>query len=102
MLPIVELTAEEHSHLDTRVKTGKAAAYKRLHAQMLLKADAGEKGEDWTDAKISEALDITTHTVERVRQRLVEQGLDAALNRATPSRTRSRNTMANRTPIGWL
>jgi transposase len=87
---IVRLTKTERSDLENIIHTGKIAAHKRLHAQILLKSDVGEYGESWTDKKISEAFGMTTRTVERVRQRLVEQGLEAALNRAKHSRTRSR------------
>lgn len=78
---IVRLTAEERTERLQLVNTGKAAAYKRRHAQILLKADHRCQGEGWSDAKISEAFDVGIRTVERTRQRLVEQGLDAALNR---------------------
>ena len=42
------------------------------------------------DSKISEAFGVSTRTVERVRVRLVQQGLESALNRAEPSRVKSR------------
>ncbi len=87
---IVRLTKTERSDLGNIIHTGKIAAHKRLHAQILLKSDVGEYGENWTDKKISEAFGMTIRTVERVRQRLVEQGLEVALNRAKHSRTRSR------------
>jgi hypothetical protein len=44
----------------------------------LLKADAGGPG--WTDARIAEALDCRTKTVENIRQRFVLEGFDAAVN----------------------
>lgn len=77
---VVTLTAEERSELHDLVTKGRAAASKRSHAQILLKADAGPLGEGWTDVRIAEALDVGTATVARVRKRLVEEGLDAALN----------------------
>ena len=83
---IVRLSAEERTGLEAMVKTGKAAAYKRLHAQILLKSDEGESGRGWNDHQIHTALEVSTRPVERVRQRLVEQGLEAALNRAEPTR----------------
>ena len=86
---IVRLSAEEREQLLELVKTGKAAAYRRLHAQILLKADVGPAGPGWTDARISEALEITTRTVERVRQRLVERGLEGALRRAEQRRRKA-------------
>ena len=79
---IVYLTATERGELEQLVNTGKVAAYKRRHAQILLKSDVSEKGEGWNDAKISEAFDVSIRMVERTRQRLAERGLEAALNRA--------------------
>ena len=61
------------------VSTGKVAAYKRRHAQVLLKADQGEHGPSWTDAAIAAAFDVSVTSVERLRQRCVEEGLDDCL-----------------------
>jgi transposase len=47
----------------------------------LLKADEG-----WTDRAISEALDVGTATVERLRKRFVEWGGIAAIERRKPRR----------------
>lgn len=80
-LYVVMLSADERSSLQKLIATGKAAAQKRLHAQILLKADTGPDGDGWTDQQIMEALDVGRSTVERVRQRLVEEGLEAALTR---------------------
>ena len=77
---MVRLSEAERAELEALVKTGRAAARKRLHAQILLKADEGEHGPAWTDAAILKALDVSSRTVERVRQCLVEDGLDTALN----------------------
>jgi len=80
-LYVVTLTADERSRLQALITKGKAAAQKRLHAQILLKADAGPHGAGWKDEQIIEAFDVARRTVERVRQRLVEEGLEAALTR---------------------
>ena len=47
-------------------------------------------GEKWLDSQISEAFDISTRTVERVRESLVQEGIESALNRAKPIRVKSR------------
>ena len=60
---------------------GKAAAQKLAHARILLKADAADGGPAWPDHRIADALEVSTATIERVRRRFVEQGLDAALDR---------------------
>ena len=87
---IVRLTRDERRELTDLVSKGKAAAYKRQHAQILLKADISKLGPSWTDDKISKAFDVSIRTVERVRKRLVEEGLEAALNRAKQKRVRNR------------
>ena len=83
---IVRLSEAERGALTRLVKTGKVAAHKRLHAQILLHADVGSAHAGWNDERISQACTVSRRTVERVRQRLVEQGLEAALNRAPASR----------------
>lgn len=87
---IVRLTEEERADLESLIHKGKVAAHKRLHAEILLKADSSEWGEKWPDSQISEAFGICTRTVERVRERLIQEGLEAALNRAKPIRVKSR------------
>ena len=76
---IVRLSDEERSQLTKLTSQGKAAAYKIRPAQILLKADAD--GPAWTDTKIAESFSVRVNTVLGVRQRWVEQGLEAALNR---------------------
>ncbi len=78
---IVELTTEERKPLVNLIRKGKVAGYKIRHAQMLLKADAGERGPAWNDASIAEAFGAGRATVERLRRRFVERGLAAALER---------------------
>jgi transposase len=78
---IVTLTAKERHDLHDLIAAGKAAAQKLAHARILLKADAAEGGPAWPDYRIAEALEVSTATIERVRQRFVEQGLEAALVR---------------------
>src|SRR5512135_376223 len=78
---IVKLAEEERSELEQLISQGKAAARKQTHARILLKADSSEKGPQWSDRAISEALEVGIATVERVRERFVEEGLQAALTR---------------------
>ena len=88
---IVRLTDEERSQLDTLVRKGKASALTITRARILLKADQGNNGEGWTDAQVAEALNVAPKTVFNVRQRWVEEGLEAALSRKKqdrPSRSR--------------
>jgi len=87
----VTLTAEERQQLQQQIAAGKAAAKKLTHARILLKVDAAPGGPAWDDQRIAEAVDVSTDTIARVRQRFVEQGLEAALTRKKqeqPSRER--------------
>ena len=82
---IVRLTDRERNECEQVIRKLKGTAQKVRRAHMLLKADAD--GPDWTDAKIAEAFNCRTRTVEKLRQRLVEDGLETALNgkkRETP------------------
>ena len=76
---IVELTSEERSQLREIINAERMAAHKRRHAQMLLKLDQGSHGPGWSDVQVAAAFDCTSRTAERLRRRLVEGGLDAAL-----------------------
>lgn len=87
---IVRLSSDERVELEELVKKGKGAAYKRLRAQILLKADISEGAPGWTDTRIKEAFNVTVQMVEKTRKRLVEQGLEAAINRAKSNRVKSR------------
>jgi transposase len=78
---VVRLTKEERATLESLVGDRRAAADKRLRARMLLKADVGIGGPGWTDEKIAEAFEVGQSTVHRLRQRLVEEGIEAALVR---------------------
>jgi hypothetical protein len=78
---IVKLSGEERERLDGLIQKGKAPARQLLKARILLKADASEAGEAWSDSQIAEALDTSIDTVARSRQQLVEGGVDAALTR---------------------
>lgn len=81
---IVRLNEQERTELEELTSKGKAAAYKIKHANVLLKADAD--GPNWTDEQISEAFSLSTKAVGQIRQRLVERGLKAAINRKTQER----------------
>ena len=76
----VTLTAAERDELERLLARGKADVRKLKHAQVLLKADQGERGPAWPDERIVAALDVGIATVQRLRQRFVEEGLQAALS----------------------
>jgi hypothetical protein len=75
----VTLAADERAMLERLVAVGKGAARRLTHARILLLADTAS-GQERCDADIVDALSTSVRTVERVRQRLVTEGLPAALN----------------------
>jgi len=75
----VTLTRQEHDELEQLIRKGKSAAQKLAHARILLLADESDDAPAFTDQQIAEALKLSTRTIERVRQRFVEQGFEAAL-----------------------
>jgi hypothetical protein len=88
---LVTLTPEEREQLAGLLSAGKRSALTLARARILLKADQADGGPAWPDDRIAEALDCGVRTVERVRQRFVERGLEAALGRKPqdrPSRER--------------
>jgi hypothetical protein len=72
------------------VRSGKAAARVLLHARILLKADTGPEATAWSDEAIGTALEVHATTVARVRQRFVEQGVEAALRPKSTTRQYAR------------
>lgn len=76
---IVRLTEEEREQLQELVSIGKAAAYKIKHANILLNIDVN--GQGWSDEQAASTFSCHRNTVANLRQRLVEQGLEGALER---------------------
>ena len=86
---IVRLADQERNVLRNVVNKLKGSSQKVRRAQVLLKADAD--GPNWTDKRIAEAFSCRTKTVENIRQRLVRDGFEIALNgkkRDTPPRAK--------------
>jgi transposase len=78
---VVRLSGEERRRLETLIRKGKSPARRLLKARILLKADVSEDGEGWSDSEIIKALETSPSMVYRVRQQLVEEGLEAVLSR---------------------
>ncbi len=87
---IVELTTAQQKELSHMISTGKASARELTHARILLKADQGPEGPNWSDRQIQEALEISASTVARVRRRCAERGVQEAILPAKASAMRQR------------
>lgn len=76
---IVRLTNQERAELKRLVSTGRLAARKIKHANILLQADAD--GPNRTDEEMASSFSVHLNTVHNIRERFVLEGLEAALNR---------------------
>jgi transposase len=85
---VVRLTDEERQTLQQLVAGPRVARDKALRARMLLKADVDGPG--WSDGQIADAFEVGVSTIHRLRQRVVEDGLEAALHRQPLARTKPR------------
>jgi transposase len=82
----VTLTEQERQELDALTKTAKTNAKRFLYARSLLLCDAGPQGPAWTVLDTAAAMGVTTRTIEHLKQRFVEEGLAAALERKQPEK----------------
>jgi hypothetical protein len=79
----VTLTQQERKDLQALTRSGKTGVKRFIHARALLLCDAGIDGTAWTVADTAVALGVTTRTIEHLKKRFVEDGLEAALTRKT-------------------
>jgi hypothetical protein len=85
---VVRLTDAEREMLTGLLKKQRVSAQKVRRARILLKADVD--GANWTDARIADAFDCRTHSVECLRERLVTEGFEVALQGKPKSRVRGK------------
>ena len=78
---VVRLNGDEREQLAALTRKGRGPAQRLMKARILLKADASEAGEGWSDNQIIEALETSASMVYGVRKQLVEDGLKAVLSR---------------------
>ena len=82
----VRLTADERRVLEALVTKGRAAARQLTRARILLKADEAPDGPAWADTAVAAAVEVSVATIQRVRPRFVEHGLDDAIRQRRPRR----------------
>jgi transposase len=84
----VTLTKTERGQLEAMTRKGKSNAAKFTHARALLLCDADEHGQRWKVADVADALGVSSRTIEHIKQRFVEEGIEAALSRRPSSKPR--------------
>jgi hypothetical protein len=86
----IKLTDEEREALTAIVNKGKGKARRMTRARILLLADENRADGGWKDGVIAQALGVHQRTVERVREKCVELGIEAALNHTRPQKQRGK------------
>lgn len=76
----VTLETDARAQMESLLFKGKADVCRLKHAQIFLNTDEVDGGPAWPVAKIAEAVGCGTATVERIRRRFVEEGLERALS----------------------
>ena len=76
----VKLLCTEQTLLQEFISSGKYKNTKLKRAQILLASDESEDGKKMTDEQISHAYNVSLRTIERTRQRFVEEGYEIALH----------------------
>lgn len=86
----ISLTQEERKELSAIINKGRASARKRIHAQILLRADEAKGQDGWKDIDVAEAYGVSLRTVERIRERFVMEGFAVALQPKAEQKNRAR------------
>jgi len=84
----VTLSKEEHDQLMGIISKGNHTAQQYRTAYILLNSDAGPSGEKITGQEISRILKTSARMVDRVKQRFVEEGFEACMERKPLKKTR--------------
>lgn len=77
----VTLTAKEREELQAIMGKGKHSSLQFRNACILLNCDEGDLGQKSSNEQIAQILQITTKTVERLKQRFIEEGFEACMDR---------------------
>lgn len=87
----VTLSQEERRELDAISSKGKQTAQNVLNALILLACDEGPyQKERSINETIARVLNVSMKTIDRVKKRFVEEGLDAVMTRKPTSRVYAR------------
>lgn len=86
----ITLTNEEQAELTAIVNKGRGVARRITRSRILLLTDENRSDGGWKDADIAQALGVHQRTVERVREKCVMLGVEAALNHTRPKKKKDK------------
>lgn len=82
----VTLTQDERAYLEGLTSHGKLSAQKFTHARALLLCDMADDRIASTVKSVADAVGVSCRTIEHLKQRFVEEGLESALSRKPASK----------------
>lgn len=77
----VTLTASERDQLKAIMSKGKHTSQQFRNACILLNCDSGKHGQPCSNEQIAQMLQVTSKTIERLKQRFVEDGFESCIER---------------------
>ncbi len=77
----VTLTAPERDQLKAIMSKGKHTSQQFRNACILINCDSGKFGQPFSNEQVAQMLQVTAKTVERLKQRFVEEGFEACIDR---------------------
>jgi transposase len=83
----VTLKKEEREELENICRSGKTSSKQFLYSRALLLCDAGQYGPAWKVVDVAEAMGVSSRMIEHLKEKFVEQGLQAALERKPYEKT---------------
>lgn len=86
----VSLTKEEHDELMGIISKGVHSSQQYRTAYILLNCDEGRYGDKITGKEISQVLKVSMRMIDRMKQRFVEEGFEACLERKPPKTTKEK------------
>jgi len=89
----IKLTKSEVEELRGIINKGSHTSQKFRAAYVLLNCDEGEYSDKVTNEEISKVLKIGMRTIDRIKKKFIEGGLESVLERKPPDRTYTKKLM---------
>ncbi len=86
----ITLSKEERGQLNDIISKGTHSAQLYRTAYVLLNCDEGKWGDKLTNEQVSKVLQISMRMIDRIKQKFVEEGFEACLERRLLSRTKEK------------
>ena len=86
LLYTIKLTKSEVEELHAIINKGSHTSQTFRTAYILLNCDVGEYSDKVTNEQISKVLKVGMRTIDRVKKKFIEEGLEAALERSPTTR----------------